>query len=284
MTAPTTSKTAGAPVVPPLEPKARFGDLVAAEWIKLWSLRSTPWAFAATVLLVLTITLFGAMSDAQHFAGFDDDQKAYYRAFGSVAATFSQGAATMVIVGAGAIGAIAVLGEYTSGMIRTTFTAVPARSSVMAAKLAVVAVATTVLGVATALASYGAAQAVLSGQDAAVGLGHPGILRLLVASAVLAPVSALVGMGIAAVIRHSVLTIVATIAVLFVIPSMLNSRSQFGASLVHMTISQAWQRIGHEQATTEMWPWTVGGACVVLAVWSLVAGALTVYTASHRDQ
>ncbi|MET8629766.1 hypothetical protein ABZW30_39590 [Kitasatospora sp. NPDC004669] len=169
-------------------------------------------------------------------------------------------------------------------MIRTTFTVVPARRSVMAAKLAVVAVVTTVLGVVLALASFGAAQGILSGQHVAVGFGHWGVMRLLVASALIAPVSALVGMGLAAAIRHSVLTIVATITLLFVLPSLLNSPRHLTVNLLHMTVSQAWNRIGHTPATTEQWPWSVGGACIVLGAWALVAAAVAIYIPNRRDQ
>ncbi|MFD5799513.1 ABC transporter permease [Streptomyces diastatochromogenes] len=284
MTAPTTTDSTVVPGVSPVEHRARFSDLLAAEWIKLWSLRSTPWAFAGTVALILTVTVVGAAADAQHFAGYDKENKAYFRMFGAVGSSFSTGAATVLIVGAGAIGAITVLGEYTTGQIRTTFTAVPARRSVMAAKVAVVTAATTALGVGAALLSFGAAQGILAGQDAAVGLGHHNVVRLLAISAALAPVSALVGMGLATLIRHSVLTIVATIALLFVIPSVLNTRSHLSASILHMTILQAWRRIGYGQAPTEMWPWTVVGACAVLAVWALVAAALAILTPNHRDQ
>ncbi|MEV6118869.1 ABC transporter permease [Streptomyces sp. NPDC052109] len=284
MTAPTTSRTTAASAERSSEPKARFSDLFAAEWIKLWSLRSTLWAFAGTVAVILTITIVGAVADTQHYSSSDAAGKAYFRMFGAVGDSFPTGDATMLIVGAGAIGAITVLGEYTTGMIRTTFTAVPARRSAMAAKVAVVVAATTALGVVAALLSFGAAQGILSGQGAAVGFGHHNVVRLLAASAALAPVSALVGMGLATLIRHSVLTIVVTIALLFVIPSVLNARSHSSASILHMTILQAWRRIGYDQATTAMWPWTVGGACIVLAVWALVAAALAVLTPSHRDQ
>ncbi|MER6567177.1 ABC transporter permease [Streptomyces sp. NPDC001093] len=282
MTAPTTKTVM--PNVPAPEPKARFTDLFAAEWIKLWSLRSTPWAFAATVAGVLMVTVAAAYGDSQNFTHYDEGHREYFRMFGAVGDSFPTGAATVLILGVGAIGAITVLGEYTTGMIRTTFTAVPARRSVMAAKTAVVTVTTTVLGVALALVSFGAAQVILAGQGAAVGLGHHGVVRLLVASALLAPVSALVGMGLGAVIRHSVLTIVATSALLFVLPSLLNSQKHLTVSLLHMTVLQAWRRIGYEQATTTMWPWTVTGACIVLAVWALVAVVLAIFTSDHRDQ
>lgn len=276
MTTPTTTGTAA--------PQARFTDLLAAEWIKLWSLRSTPWAFAATVAAVLTVTVTAAYADSQNWSQYGEAQRAYFRMFGTVGDSFPTGAATLLILGAGAIGAITILGEYTTGLIRTTFTAVPARRSVLAAKVAVVTANTTVLGAGLALASFGAAQAILSGRDAAVGLGHHGVVRLLLASAALAPVSALVGMGLAAVIRHSVLTIVATISLLFVLPSLLSSRKHLPVSVLHMTVLQAWERIGHDQGSTTPWPWTVPGACAVLAVWALVATLLAVLTSNHRDQ
>ncbi|MFE5588062.1 ABC transporter permease [Kitasatospora sp. NPDC056531] len=284
MTAPKTTRMTAVSNVASLEPKPRFSDLFAAEWIKLWSLRSTPWALVATVALVLTTTITGALGDLQNYQQSDEAQRAYFRMFGAPVESFSTGAATLLIIGAGAIGAVTVLSEYTSGMIRTTFTVVPARSSVMAAKVAVVAVVTIALGVGVALASFGAAQGILSGQHVAVGFGYWGVMRLLVASAVIAPVSALVGMGLAAAIRHSVLTIVATIALLFVLPSMLNSDKHLTVSIRHMTIPQAWERIGHEPSVTEHWPWTVGGACIVLGAWALVAAAMAIFIPNHRDQ
>ncbi|MET7355969.1 ABC transporter permease [Streptomyces mirabilis] len=282
MTAPTTNTVV--PNVPALEPKARFTDLFAAEWIKLWSLRSTPWAFAAVVAAVLTVTVTSAYADTQNWAQYDAERREYFRMFGTVGDSFPTGAATVLILGAGAIGAITVLGEYATGMIRTTFAAVPARSSVMAAKVAVLIVTMTGFGAALALASFGVAQGILSTQDTAVGLGHEGVVRMLVVSAALAPVSALVGMGLGAVIRHSVLTIVATITLFFVLPSLLNSQKHFTVSLLHMTVLEAWRRIGHDVDNTSQWPWTVTGAWTVLGVWALIAAVLAIFTSNYRDQ
>lgn len=52
----------------------------------------------------------------------------------------------LLALAAGAIGAVSVTGEYGSGLIRTTFTAVPARRSVMAAKAIVLTAVMTVFG------------------------------------------------------------------------------------------------------------------------------------------
>ena len=70
-------------------------------------------------------------------------------------------AMVMMLVPVGAIGALAVIGEYSSGMIRTTFAAVPDRRSVMAAKAVVVTAVTTVFGAVVAVASFGLTQAIL---------------------------------------------------------------------------------------------------------------------------
>jgi hypothetical protein len=267
-----------------VESDARFSDLLAAEWIKLWSLRSTFWAFAATMVVVLAISISTAYGDYSKFPDFGAEQQEYFRMFGAVGDSFPTGSATFLALGTGAIGAIAILAEFTTGMIRTTFTAVPARRSVMVAKVAVVAGTTTAFGVIAVLTSYGAVQWILSGRDAAAGLGHPGVLRLLTASVVLALVSALVGMGMGAIIRHSVLTIVATITLLFVVPTLLNEREHLTATILHTMVFQAWQRLTYDEITGEPFPWTKTGAWSVLAVWALVATALTVFSSDRRDQ
>ena len=62
------------------------------------------------------------------------------------------------------------------------------------------------------------------------------------------------------------------------------ARKRLAVSLLHMTVLQTWERIGHDRGTTTAWPWTVTGACAVLAVWALVATLLAVLTSDRRDQ
>ncbi len=271
------------PVLRGPERKARFIDLLASEWIRLWSLRSTLWALATAFLIILAISVNGALSNYRRIPGMSPEDQEYFRSFGALGVSFPMGAATVLALGAGAIGAIAILGDYTTGMIRTTFTAVPARRAVLAAKALVIAGITAAFGAAVALASFGLTQGILSGRDAAVGFGAPAALRLLAATAVLAPVSALVGMGMAVVIRNSVLTIVATITLLFVLPSLLNGRQQTRATIMHMMVLPAWQRLTCVDTEGTPWPWTTTGAWLVLATWAAVATALVVLPSNRRD-
>ncbi|MBC3840906.1 ABC transporter permease subunit [Streptacidiphilus sp. 4-A2] len=258
--------------------------MLAAEWIKLWSLRSTFPAFVATMLAAVSVSATAAYADYRNWSGYGPQHQQYFRVFGAVTDSFPTGSATLLMVGAGAIGAITVLGEYTTGMIRTTFTAVPARRSVLAAKACVVTATTGAFGVIVALVSFGVAQLILSGRGADSGLGHHGVPRLLAASAALAPVSALVGMGLAAVIRHSVLTIVATVALLFVLPSLLDSQKRATVTVLHLMVLQAWRRLSFDPSPGAPWPWTTTGAWSVLAAWALAGAALAVLTSNRRDQ
>lgn len=50
------------------ESRARFRDLVAAEWIKLWSLRSTYWVLGLGALVVIGINVNSAQSNADRLA------------------------------------------------------------------------------------------------------------------------------------------------------------------------------------------------------------------------
>lgn len=42
-------------------PRGRFRDLLAAEWIKLWSLRSTPWVLGLSALAIIGANLNAAV-------------------------------------------------------------------------------------------------------------------------------------------------------------------------------------------------------------------------------
>ncbi|MFD6337087.1 ABC transporter permease [Streptomyces sp. NPDC060131] len=267
------------------EPRARFRDLVAAEWIKLRSLRSTFIAYGATALAVLAFNggtaydtyNYWGMRDAADRAGFIEDGIALQHAF------IVNGAMVMVLA-LGVMGALAVIGEYGTGTIRTTFAAVPARRSVMAAKAVVVAGITTVFGVFVAGASFALTQAILGARDVGVPIGHPGALTVVVASALLAPVCALAGLALGAVIRHTAATMTATVAVLVLLPLVFTDGRRWSAVISHALPTEAWIRLTEADHSRTAFPWTASGAWTVYAVWALAAAVLAVLSVHRRDQ
>ncbi|MFZ3561309.1 ABC transporter permease subunit [Streptomyces sp. BH055] len=267
------------------EPRAHFHDLVAAEWIKLRSLRSTWIAFGATALAVIAFNV-GTAYDTYHYwpARSAAERADYVRAKIPLQEAFTANAAMVMMLALGAIGAVAIIGEYSTGTIRTTFAAVPARRSVMAAKTVVVTALTTVFGAIVAGASFGLTQAILGGRDAGVSLGHPGALRVVVASALLAPVCAVTGMAVGSLIRHTSATMIAVVAVVLVLPLVFTDGRHWSAVAGHATLYQTWLRLVEVAPHHTDFPWTTGGAWIVYAAWALAAAGLAIAGARRRDQ
>ncbi|MFF4498471.1 ABC transporter permease [Streptomyces sp. NPDC001546] len=277
----TTLSSATAPAttsaVSPAEPPARFRDLIASEWIKTRSLRSTPWVLACIILFVIGSAAVATLSDKA--AGSEPNSFLAYDAFSA------PGYMTLILV-AGSMGALSVVSEYSSGLIRTTLAAVPARGAVVLAKAVVTAVLWTAVGTAAALGSFAVSQAILHGHGAAVPLAHPDVLRPLVASALLAPVCATTGLGLAVLLRHAAATMLTSAFTLLMLPTMFSESNRWSADIKHTIISAAWTRL------VQIWepdPGSLGytatlpGCWIVYTLWPLATVALAVAVVRHRD-
>ncbi|ASR53813.1 ABC transporter permease subunit [Cellulomonas sp. PSBB021] len=206
MTATTTdAPTAGADV------RVTFPRLVRSEWIKLWSLRSTVWTLAITAVVIVGFVLLitWGMLDANEMSGSSDDVNAL-DAFGAIPYL----GPTAVAV----LGALTITGEYTTGMIRSSFAAAPRRLPALWAKglvLALVVFVVTALAVAVA-ASLQAL--IFGGQGASVDLGDPQVVRALVGNALYVTMIGVLAFGLGVLMRHSAAAITTTLGILLVLP------------------------------------------------------------------
>ena len=126
-----------------------------------------------------------------------------------------------------ALGALFVTGEYKRGLIRTTFTATPARLKVLAAKTTVIAAVTFTAGLLATALGFGLAQRTLRSN----GFGPPEFpdlsllenpaLRAVVGSAALLCLVAVLALGVGVALRNSAGAI-ATVVVLVVLPQILS--------------------------------------------------------------
>ncbi|WP_030758008.1 ABC transporter permease subunit [Streptomyces griseus] len=282
------SPVPSAPSVAPAsaaEPRARFRDLVASEWLRLRSLRSTGWALLLSALVVVAFNVGTAWDHSRYWHQYDAEARAgFLRSGMALSDAFTANASMVLAVCAGAMGAMAVVGDHAGGLARTVFAAVPARSSLMAAKVLVVAAVQTVFGAVAAGTSFWLTQAVLSGRGAGLPLSHPGALRIVVASALLAPVCALSGMALGALLRRAAASVLASVAVLLILPMMLGERRYVTAVLAHGTPVHAWRRLAWQGPFEPPFPWTQGGAWTVYALWAVGAAAVTVAAVRRRDQ
>ncbi len=114
------------------------------------------------------------------------------------------------------LGALAITSEYSTGMVRTTLTALPRRGTVYAAKAAVFAGVALAAGLIASIASFFAGQLMLSGVHASVSLSQPGVLRAVIGGGLFLAVCGLLSFGLGGILRNTAGAIAAAIGVLFV--------------------------------------------------------------------
>ncbi|MEU1603335.1 hypothetical protein [Micromonospora matsumotoense] len=264
-----------------VEPAARFRDLLAAEWLKLWSLRSTYGSLALIAASAVLFSVRAALADRHNWPGYSAERRA---AFDPIHDAFPEEGWLFVILAAGAVGAVTIAGEYASGQIRTTFAAVPARAAVAAAKVLVLATVMLVVGVLTAGVSFGLSQAILAERGAGASLGDPGALRAVIASALLLPVCALIGLGFGALLRHTAPAIVATTGLLLLLPLAFDLENRWTAALHNALPVPAWERlVANPYLQFNEHLATIPGCWVALAAWPVLAALVAALVVHHRE-
>jgi ABC-2 type transport system permease protein len=190
--------------------------VVRSEWIKLRTLRSTWWCGAMIVALSV---LFGLL-----IAGFiNRDGAALPTAAqdGDLVAVVTIGTSFTQLIAA-VLGVLVISGEYGTGMIRSTFTAVPTRLPAMLAKLAVLAVTIFVLGILAAVLTFAATAGILAGHGIAAHLGDPAVWMPVVGSAVYLALVAVLAFAVGALVRATAGGISVAIGLLLVLPILLS--------------------------------------------------------------
>ncbi|MFE4607467.1 ABC transporter permease [Streptomyces niveus] len=278
-----TTAPASAPA-PVAERPGLFRALLTSEWIKTRSLRSTPWTLTLTALFVIGSAAVAALAEIDNLRTMSPAARAD-QGFHVFVAFPAAGYLTLMLV-AGSVGALTVVSEYSSGLINTTTVAVPARGAVVLAKAVVAAALWTAVGTLISTGCFLISQAILNGQQAGVPLTHPGVLRALVASALLAPVCALIGLGFGALIRHSATTMVTSAFTLLMLPPIFSQSARWSAAVNHAMPVTAWKRLVQNWAPDPhslAYSATVPGSWAVYAIWPLIAVVLATVVVRHRD-
>lgn len=184
-------------------------NLLASEWIKARSIRSTWLTAIAGVFATVAIGLLG-------IAGLLESWHTELPEGWDPTAISLKG----ILVGQllfGMLGAAAVTSEYATGMISTSLSVVPQRSRLLAAKAAVTAAVAAVASILAVTASFLAGQAIIraAGLPAAP-LDDPAVTRALLCAALYLTLTALLGLAFGIFTRSSsgALSIIVAIALL----------------------------------------------------------------------
>jgi ABC-2 type transport system permease protein len=192
-----------------------FGGIVRSEWIKLRSLRSTVWCYIIILLAQVGLGLLLAADMARSPGRGHDAQQAIIVLVITSGVLFGQLVASV-------LGALVITGEYGTGMIRSTFTAVPTRLPALLAKGLVFGVVTFVVGLVAILLTLLASAGILTshGYDIDLGDGHLW-LAVLGAAGYLALIG-LIAFALGAIVRNSAGGIAASLGLLLVLPIILS--------------------------------------------------------------
>jgi ABC-2 type transport system permease protein len=245
-----------------------------AEWTKLRTLASTGWLLLASAVLTVAVSAAVDAAATCPSGGCPADPT-------KLSLTGVQGGQAIVAV----IAVLAVSGEYSTGMIRITLTAMPRRPTVLAAKAALIAVLVLVVGAVAVLASVLAGRLILPGRGFTLAngylplsLSHGPVLRAACGSVLYLALIALLSLGVATAVRESAVAIGLVLGLLYLFPVV---TSAIG--------NQHWQRhleqIGpmtaglYIQATVNLrrlplTPWAGLGVLALWAAGALVIGAL----------
>ena len=232
--------------LPPAAGQAGLRGVIASEFTKIRSVRSTYWTIAALLIVgvgIAALVGFGIANNIHNQpwnkAGTDGTQ--------SILTPFLFIGQLIIAV----IGAMVITSEYSTGMIRTSLTAMPRRGTVYLGKLIVLTVVTLVVSLVTSFIAFFVGSATLSGSGVAGSLFHnvtipanvnmsppaggPGngppnytfvgtdvitsghVLTAIIGSALFVTVVALIAFGLGAIIRHTAGAISSVFGLMFVL-------------------------------------------------------------------
>ncbi len=222
------------------QPPGRAGlrRAMAAEWTKLWSVRSTMWTLVATVVAVVGLGALGTGTVNPSEIIDDPTRRSLIGIF----------LGQLIF---GVLGVLVMSAEYGTGTIRATLSAVPRRPVVLGAKIVVFGAVAVVVSEILTFTAFTVGQAILSAKHAlgtlavvtqrahqlgvsvrikvphnvqaalssgSASLGQPGVLRAVVGAGLYLAVLGLLALGLATIIRHTAGAISAFVGVVLVLP------------------------------------------------------------------
>lgn len=188
--------------------------LLLSEWTKLRSLRSTVWSLILLVVVTIGFTaLFTGLTVAQ-WDSLDPARTSQVLADPgrmALGAGFQLGQLAVCV-----LGVLVMAGEYSSGTIRASLLAVPARTPMLAAKSAVFAALIFIVGEVTAVPTFFLGAAILHSR-APVSITDPGVLRAVIGAGLYLAVLAVFAIAIGALVRQTAGAITGIIGLVLVL-------------------------------------------------------------------
>lgn len=240
-----------------------------AEWTKIRTVPGPLWLLLATITATVALSAGATSTATCTSAGCGDMTKL---------------SLTGVMLGQALVAILAVLvisGEYSTGMIRATLTAIPRRATALAAKAVTLTGIVAAAGTVAVLGSLLAGRLILPGDQPPSPADGP-TLRATIGSILYLALVALLSLGIATAVRDSGTSIGVVLGLLYIVPivSQTIGDPHWHRLLQRMAPMTAGRAI---QATTDIHslpisPWAGLGVTAAWSAAALLTGALLLHT------
>ncbi|OFI36527.1 ABC transporter [Arthrobacter sp. SW1] len=262
-----------------------FLRVLDSEFIKFRTLMSTKILLACTALVMVGFAALSAWGTGQFAdAAAQDPEAAAAMAAqgGDLAITVPTSGIAFAQLILGSLGVLLMSSEFTTGMARSTFAAVPRRTQPFLAKLAVVAVASFIL---TAVSTYIAGLVslpILDSFDLKLDLGSQQSIKLLIVNSIYVAAVAAIGMSLGSLLRNSAGGIMSLVGLFFVAPIAFQlipgeffeeARKYLPGNTINPLTA-----VEHVPDTLEAWQ-----AALVLGAWVVVPVVLAMFVLKKRD-
>lgn len=283
-----------------------FGGILRSEWIKFRSLRSTQILLLVTFLAMVGIGSLAAFLRStiiQQIVEFGSDsrngavtsgQGTHLPMSQAIEMANQQGITVYGIPIAGiqigilVLGALAVLlisSEYSTGMIRSTFAAVPKRTPVFFAKAIVLIVVSYVLTLLAALVTFLIALPIMHSYDIPFSFGTDGLVRGMLLAGVYVAGVAVAGLSLGTLLRNSAGGIMVLVGLFFLL--------EFAGNLLSLIPGDFWKYVGQYTPSVAGGRWleigdkpafiSPGEGGLIFLAWILVLVIPAIFVLKKRD-
>jgi ABC-2 type transport system permease protein len=282
--------------------RAGLGRAMAAEWTKLWSVRSTIWTLVATVVAVVGLCVLGTATVSPSEIIDDPTRRSLIGIF----------LGQLIF---GVLGVLVISAEYGTGTIRATLSALPRRPVVLTAKVLVFGAVAVVVSEVLSFSAFAVGQAILSAKHAvgtsavaglrakqlgvkiphsfqgllstgSASLGQAGVLRAVVGAGLYLAVLGLLALGLGTIIRHTAGAISAFVGVVLVLPLIVEA---LPTSISHAVARYLPSNIGLVMFSTNGLPDRIGPAFspwtgfAILVLYTMVILGIGCWVLVRRD-
>jgi ABC-2 type transport system permease protein len=259
--------------IPRLDFKGKVTQVrvIRSEWTKLWTVRSTVWSLFVALVLTTGVPILTSIFISARWSQRSPQDRAHFNPLDH--ALVGSLIAQLAI---GVLGVLVITGEYGTGMIRATLTAVPKRLPVLWAKAIVYGLVVLSLVTPAVLIAFVVGESILARRHIDIAFSHPGVARVVFGAPLYLTVIGLFGLGIGAIIRNTAGAIATFAGVLFVLPPLMNvlPASWNHAASPYLPLNAGQAILSLTRDPEQLGPWTGLGLLALYAAGTLAVAAV----------